>query len=717
MFQNINKNKKSFIVAITMAIVLLFASALSSLIQTSIGPIAPPTQAGSWVDYAVKPAGTGYKSNPYQITSAGELAWLINNLSLRADNSATGDSGLEIHIDLLSDIDLADHEWSPIQAAPTYGITVTSTTYQGFLFFNGNNHTIYNMHMNKPNGNKVGLFAGKTKFNGHNVIQDMTIRDLTMANVDVIGYAEVGAVVGYCDYSNGLDNVHVTSGSVLGVVRVGGLVGNSTCFINNCTNAATVKASEGTVGGLVGDHASRSITNSVNMGTVSSLNGYNIGGIAGSLGSWNYDGVMDNCLAECDIYGMRNIGGLVGSFSGNSITNSGFRGEIHLTATTNTKSIGSMCGSNGYRASRSKFIENCFGLADIYADYNASNYVLPYGVSTIEPLKDCYSYTKVHSLSGLSEYRTRRDGENNFNGMVYHKNINGGYPFPRTLFAVGQFIECDTLSYLEEYCFVIIPEVSNDTYYDYIMLGKYPQTFVGKAMNETLENWYNGQTAVGNYQKYAFNNDSNASYKYIDGSTYVRVAVPMFRNFTYTFEDGTAVSDYVNKAVWFKVEPIKWWIWRAGKNLELVPEKALMAMAFQAFNNGENVNQTLPWLNNKFYNDAFSKADKSFILLGDGTNYVTSWRGGGPFVPTYFAPTDYTLAHNCEMLTGSSYATIDRPNGGRCAWFTGDTFVSGYGDGQNYATHVAAAGGWNNVIASAIEGVRPYLEIVNVKKM
>lgn len=66
-------------------------------------------------------------------------------------------------------------------------------------------------------------------------------------------------------------------------------------------------------------------------------------------------------------------------------------------------------------------------------------------------LNNCYSYTHVYAKNETKEYR--KYVGNDFSEMAYNKNINGGYPFPKSLFSIGQYIENNVLNYLQDYGF------------------------------------------------------------------------------------------------------------------------------------------------------------------------------------------------------------------------------------------------------------------------
>ena len=79
--------------------------------------------------------------------------------------------------------------------------------------FDGNNHMIFNLYINRPDELGVGLFGNVYTYNRGNT----EIRNVQLRDVNVRGDENVGALVGY--NSNGsISNSSVTGGTVTGVV-------------------------------------------------------------------------------------------------------------------------------------------------------------------------------------------------------------------------------------------------------------------------------------------------------------------------------------------------------------------------------------------------------------------------------------------------------------------------------------------------------------------
>ena len=452
MFSKVNKNKKGFITIITMALVILAASAFGVLIDCNVGQLHP-VSSDSWETYAVRPQeGNGGEADPFKISSAQELAYLIDNLG----------SG-SWFIELVADIDLKEHNWTPIKCKAN-----------NIVNFNGNGHFITNLVINHISNDRVGFFAGASD----NYTNQLNIKNLSFYSVNVSGKGLVGGLAGMAMGSSEINNVHIKSGSVTGLsLSAGGLVAYSTAKIKDCSNSSNVTmknynsggqcggiigygaggtligcVNSGTVlglkscGGVVGEFYGTEIKDCINTGTVINRGNYYVGGLAGALGAAPK---VDNCYVECTIVLLgenvdNQVGGLVGvvsSTEGVNIKNSGFNGRIVMT--NSPYSINSLVG---IVVNTNLKLENCFAVAEI--DINeASLEVSPYGFTVDKTdCSNCYSYTKINTVEGNKEHRKYKGTD--FSGFAYSQDINGGFPFPKSMYAVGEFIE-NELSVLE----------------------------------------------------------------------------------------------------------------------------------------------------------------------------------------------------------------------------------------------------------------------------
>jgi|GEM_PF-1391206 len=169
---------------------------------------------------------------------AADVVWTPINNATELSQMRSAPAG---HYRLMQDIDLTGYDygdgggWKPIGG--------NGSEFKGS--FDGNGFVIRNMTINRPNDNNVGLFGA---------VQNATITNVHVTNVNVKGQMYVGGIAGFLDLST-ISRSSV-QGLVSGAVDVGGLVGyNSLSNISDSYAAGHVAAKAGAVdsiGGLVG---------------------------------------------------------------------------------------------------------------------------------------------------------------------------------------------------------------------------------------------------------------------------------------------------------------------------------------------------------------------------------------------------------------------------------------------------------------------------------
>ena len=160
--------------------------------------------------------------------------------------------------------------------------------------FDGQNHIIANLFINRPDEDFIGLFC---------CIKEKII-NIGLRDVNIKGHDITGALVGD-NYNGFIANSYVT-GTMFGNDDVGGLVGRNEeiGIIINSHSAVTVFDGGKDVGGLVGENEG-TIKNSYATGSVSSKKG--TGGLVGEN-----EGTIMNCYATGSVTGDENVGGFVG---------------------------------------------------------------------------------------------------------------------------------------------------------------------------------------------------------------------------------------------------------------------------------------------------------------------------------------------------------------------------------------------------------------------
>lgn len=256
-----------------------------------------------WAQETSQPSvGNGSKSNPYEISTAAELAWFRDYVN---------GGKLPVSAKLTADIDLKDFcyaaannakelSWEPIG---NYSKRYTGT-------FDGNGHTISNLYI-KVQRQGVGFFG---------CAEGGSIKNITFDNAQVentgndYNYTMTGIVVGaaFATLQNlkTLKNCSVKSGAKV----LGGIAGSITRSCSNLENNATVSGKY-EVGGIAGRFSSDyTMSSCVNNGMVAANRSGKCGGIVGFLSS----GTIEDCANYGNVTGTNEIGGIVGYAQDNS---------------------------------------------------------------------------------------------------------------------------------------------------------------------------------------------------------------------------------------------------------------------------------------------------------------------------------------------------------------------------------------------------------------
>jgi hypothetical protein len=280
-----------------------------SIILTIVVPSKPFAFSG----------GDGSLDNPFQITTAEQLANVREYCNI-------SDSGK--HFKLINDIDLTT--WLAPNGSGYNGgkfwQPIGDGLHRFFGDFDGNNHKITGVKINRPDQDSLGLFSSigvgsKLRNIGVEIYFERTATDPDY----------VGGLVGFCD-SGAITNCYA-SGAVIGKRHVGGLVGY--CYpgtVINCYANDTVTGTDH-VGGLVGYCEKGTVISSYATGVVSGT--YNEGGLIG----YCIYGSVSNSHATGAISGSVSVGGLVGICGYGTITSCYATGTI-----SGTNMIGGLAG-------------------------------------------------------------------------------------------------------------------------------------------------------------------------------------------------------------------------------------------------------------------------------------------------------------------------------------------------------------------------------------
>ena len=203
--------------------------------------------------------------------------------------------------------------WTPIGSS-------SKNMYNGT--FDGQGHTISGLNVNETGSNEAGLFGDTALSNTSPVIKNLTIADSSF--VTARGYA--GGVAGY---GGGVfENCHTeASVTVQGMKYAGGIIGSykgtgitAELSMSQCSNRATVKAVNGSVGGFAGgligqaEHQLK-LEKSFNAGVVSSKPSSDQCMAGGLVGTVSCETTLVNVynVGDVSVSSGADVAGLVGN--------------------------------------------------------------------------------------------------------------------------------------------------------------------------------------------------------------------------------------------------------------------------------------------------------------------------------------------------------------------------------------------------------------------
>ena len=318
------------------------AEAVPAGVYTLTIAAAPQGWDGETVTQPTK--GNGSTEDPYQITSAAELAWLRNNINTRVARqegygAATEKEAYGSAV-LMNDIDLNDRAWVPIS------VVTDTTTRKGYTgTFDGQGHTISGLNAivdPETSGAKGAALFGHV-YGG--MIKNLTVKGISNGKNYTAGIAAI--------LFNGTISDCTSDVTVNGARMIGGITGcmsNADCKLIRCANTGNITGNDtGAVGGVCGTANKGEINACYNSGTVTCTgNKRQTGGIAASGAAkitdcYNTGDVVTNTTKS------KQVGGIVGYYSGTSLSNCYNTGAI--TASSN---VGAILGGGG------SGIENCY---------------------------------------------------------------------------------------------------------------------------------------------------------------------------------------------------------------------------------------------------------------------------------------------------------------------------------------------------------------------
>ncbi len=248
------------------------------------------------------------EATAYEISTPAQLAKLAELVN--TGTAPYADEGK--YYKLTADIDLAGYAsgqgWTPI------GLYVDGTPANDLPFrgiFSGNGFAVYNLSIQNPAQDAVGLFG----YIQQPTAGSVSLTNLGLVNCNIQGGNAVGGLVGFAtmEKTSAIKNCYV-SGSVVGKEVVGGLAGSLGGSLQSCYFTGSV-GGEAWVGGLAGANAAPKISNCYAGAQVRGQTG--VGGIFGGYPVGTPEmGTVENCFFTGSVTGSQSdVGGLAGSGS------------------------------------------------------------------------------------------------------------------------------------------------------------------------------------------------------------------------------------------------------------------------------------------------------------------------------------------------------------------------------------------------------------------
>ena len=259
------------------------------------------------------------RDGKYLIESEGDLHFLSYSIYAKYNNLSGHEAFLDYttaDILLETDLDMSEMCFLPIGTVGYNGSSYNlESPFQGT--FDGQGHTIFNLHINKETGFgdvAVGMFKG---------IKNATIQNINFENLGV--YGQYTTLIAPFYENVVVQNINILSGEIMGD-RAASIVGESinnpgTNLIQNCINNANVYGSLAQLGGLTNDlagialgdirfnmwgdstsQAETKIINCINNGDVMHL-GYTNGGRGNAIGIVYAATEVNSCVNNGNITG------------------------------------------------------------------------------------------------------------------------------------------------------------------------------------------------------------------------------------------------------------------------------------------------------------------------------------------------------------------------------------------------------------------------------
>lgn len=376
------------------SVLLALALCLSLLPATALAA------DGAW-DGSIATAfagGSGTENDPYQIDDGAQLAYLASEVN-------KGQTYENSYFVLTADIDLANHDWTPIGNSFSDAL-FGRTDYRLFAGnLDGKGHTIFNISIGTEStpleSDVFGLFGatgGK-------------LSNLNLDGVTICGIAKnvSGYVIGLAGALSGsasgpIENCHVTNLSMtmkapdsgMAVAYwIGGLVGAlDGQYIDECSVSGkiTEKSGKGSIGGLIGElgKAAKITYSHADVALDVKPDYYGGARVGGLIGKGNGENdpetVISNCYAAGNVTGGVYSGGFAGSLWGLNIKNCYATGEV----TGAFASMATFVGTDAPATDAYGSVTNCYTTGKVVGTASSTYAFMQQDATARSPITNCY---------------------------------------------------------------------------------------------------------------------------------------------------------------------------------------------------------------------------------------------------------------------------------------------------------------------------------------
>ena len=379
----------------------IVSAVMALILCLTLLPTAALAADGAW-DGSIATAfagGTGTESDPYQIADGAQLAYLASEVN-------KGQPYENSYFVLTADIDLANHDWTPIGNSFSDAL-FGGTDYHLFAGnLDGKGHTIFNISIGTENAplesDVFGLFGATGGKISNLNLDDITIYG-TAKNVSgyIIGLA--GALAGSA--SGPIENCHVANLSMTmntpdsgtaAAYWIGGLVGalDGSQHIEECSASGTIKerSGKGSIGGLIGELGKAAKITYSHADVALDVKpdyygGANVGGLIGKgNGENDPETVISNCYATGNVTGGTYSGGFAGSLWGLNIKNCYATGDV----TGAFASMATFAGTDASAGYAYGSVTNCYTTGKLVGKAAYMYAFMQQDATVRSPITNCY---------------------------------------------------------------------------------------------------------------------------------------------------------------------------------------------------------------------------------------------------------------------------------------------------------------------------------------